>query len=392
MQRILCGVIALIPLACWPGLEHPFATPKLCLLAVAGIAVLFRWLAAPKAIRFRAGASDWLWLAWLAAVALSALLATYVSADALLLLLLPLPLAFAIERDLVPRESICNALIAGSTLLCIIAIVQFAGVDPLRALGWVPETFANPRMRVHATLGNPNFVAAWCVGMLPLAAVRASTRAGWAAVVLHLAAIVATGSRVALLALPAAAVVLILRRHKLNWRWLVAVGAILAASLWMSPARPVGTTIEGRLYLARVAASGWRQIPLTGHGPGNFELQFARQQTVWAAAHPAQSAAFAGAVDHAHNDYLEMLVELGPVGLGAFLAVLGGIAWRARRIQDDAFATGAWGGAAALAVTALVDFPLYRPAEWTLLWLFLGVLGRSKMAQNEVSSKHGGEC
>ena len=207
MQRILCGVIRANPVGVLgPGWSIRSPPPSYACSPLPVSRYCSAGLRAPKEIRFRSGASDWLWLAWLAAVALSALLATYVLVDALLLLLLPLPLAFAIEHDLVPRESICNALIAGSTILCIIAIAQFAGVDPLRALGWVPETFANPRMRVYATLGNPNFVAAWCVGMLPLAGgTHASTRAGWAAVVLHLAALLATGSRVALLAVPGGA-------------------------------------------------------------------------------------------------------------------------------------------------------------------------------------------
>ena len=121
------------------------------------------------------------------------------------------------------------------------------------------------------------------------------------------------------------------------------------------PPRPCGCRPLGRSAPPSKDAStwhawrqaGWRQIPLTpATVPAASNCSSPVNKLFGRAAHPTQSAAFAGAVDHAHNDYLEMLVELGPVGLCAFLALLGGIVWRSRRIQDDAFALGAWGGAA----------------------------------------------
>ena len=390
LDWLVYAAIALLPLACWPGLEHPFATPKLGLLALIDMALAARyWLLRPKPAQV-SRATDWAWLAWLGALALSALAAPYVSVEALLLLALPAPLALAIERGTISRERVAGAIAAGSSALAAIAVLQYAGADPLRWLGWIPETFWNPRMRVYGTLGNPDFVAAWCAGTLPLIVMAAAKRRGvgvlhalarWGPVVLHVGAILATGSRVFLLALPAAALGLLVRRAALNKWWLAMAAAIIVAAVWLSPARPLGTTIDGRLYLARVAASGWRHVPLTGHGPGAFEIQFSRLQVEWLREHPRERAAraFAGAVDHAHNDYLEMFVELGPVGLGAFFALGGLLAWSARRVGDDRPALAAWSGVAALSAVALVDFPFHRPAEWALFWMFLGILGGSKV-------------
>ena len=95
-------------------------------------------------------------------------------------------------------------------------------------------------------------------------------------------------------------------------------------------------------------------------------------------------------MDHAHNDYIEMLIELGPVGLGAFLSLCGMLIWGARRSLHDAHSRGAWGGVAALAAVALVDFPFHRPAEWALYWMLLGILGRSKIAQDEACGEIAG--
>jgi O-antigen ligase len=81
-------------------------------------------------------------------------------------------------------------------------------------------------------------------------------------------------------------------------------------------------------------------------------------------------------VDHAHNDYAEFLVEYGPVGLAAFIVVLGGAlarTWRLRNTAGDAAPyIAAAAGLAGLAALAIVDFPLHRPAEWALFWLLLG--------------------
>jgi putative inorganic carbon (hco3(-)) transporter len=403
LERLACAAIVALPLACWPGLEHTFLTPKLGLLALIDAALAARYLLSRPKSSHAAQAADWAWLAWLSAVALSALAAPYVPVEALLLLALPAPLAFALERGAISVEDVGRAIVAGSTALSLIAVLQYLGADPLRWLGWVPEAFANPRMRVYGTLGNPDFVAAWCAGTLPVVVMRAAGRRGaslrsiltvWLPVALHLAAIVATGSRVFLLALPAAAVVMLALRAPLSKWWLAAAAAVVLAAVWLSPARPLRTTVEGRLYLARVAASGWRHIPLAGYGPGAFEFQFARRQVEWLREHSAAGAAgaaFAGAVDHAHNDYIEMLIELGPVGLGAFFSLSGVLVWRARRNRHDANSQGAWGGVAALAVVALVDFPFHRPAEWVLYWMLLGILGRSRTTQSEVSERIGGE-
>lgn len=386
LERLACGAIALLPLACWPGIEQPFVSPKLCLLAVADVALVLRCLLPLPHPGRPAGASDWWWLLWFAALAVSALAAPYVSMDKLWLVVLPAPLAFALDRGLISSERLCRAVIVGSTCLCAIAVLQYTGADPVRWLGWMPEAFANPRMRVYGTLGNPDFVAAWCAGTLPLVlAWRRPDRwprvAWWVISALHFGAMAATGSRVFLVAASAAAATMLARRAAVSRWWLAAAAVTAAIVVWISPARPLATTIEGRLYLARVSWSGWRDIPLTGHGPGGFEAQFARRQAAWVEAHPGKGTAFAGAVDHAHNDYLEMLIELGPVGLGAFLALSGALVWSARRARGDAISPGAWAGAASLAAVALVDFPFHRPAEWTLFWILLGTISQSRIAR-----------
>jgi putative inorganic carbon (HCO3(-)) transporter len=348
--------VFLLPLVCWPDLEHPFSTPKMWLLGCLDAGLAVRYLLA----RRRPAAGDWPWLVWLGSLGLTALVAPYVSLEALLLMLLPVPLIWAVRGT-------GRALVLGSVVESAIVVLQYLQLDPLQWLGWHPEIFAASRMRVYGTLGNPDFVAAWLCATLPLYAGMRGRKYALAAM-LQLAAIFATGSRMFVLTLPVAAAVLALRSARLRKWWVVGL-PVAAALLLVSPTRSLSVTVEGRLHLVRVAASHWRDIPVLGYGPGSFGARFAE----WRAG--AAATRFDGAVDHAHNDYVEFWVEYGPIGLCAFLALCGWLMARAWRLRAPGTA-GAWAAAASLLAIALVDFPFHRPAEWGLYWLVLGILGK----------------
>ncbi len=119
---------------------------------------------------------------------------------------------------------------------------------------------------------------------------------------------------------------------------------------------------------------GVAEFPVFGTGLGTF-----RYVEVWRRQEepmdPAAAAAARpvplenGMFDHAHNDYLEMLVEGGGVGLVLLLAVLVLVfraAWRARDDRTDALRAGlAAGGLCALTAVAahsFVDFGMHTPA------------------------------
>lgn len=197
-RRAALGVIALLPLAAWPGLERPFSTPKLYLL-VAAVLLLgpFAWMAqtrrrtqAAAATAARDGSTsdapaspvratatddrlDWprrvVPLLWLASWSWSALLGDIVSLDALLLALaagLFALILIALDPD---DAALAAALAGGSTGVAAVAVAQWLGVDPFALAGWVaPVTGASPRLRVYATLGNPNFVAALLAAAVPV--------------------------------------------------------------------------------------------------------------------------------------------------------------------------------------------------------------------------------
>lgn len=380
---MLAGVF-LLPLACWPDFDRPFSTPKLFLLAVLATAALADLglqsvaLRHDSAGRFRAPAFPWPMALWVGAIGLSAVLAPLVSLRAMLVVLLPLPLFLAAASGRLDAGRLVRAVAWASAFQAAIVLLQWLGFDPLRALGWHADVSGSERMRVYGTFGNPNFVAAWLSATLPLVLPVHGRMSPWTAAVLVLqaSAILLTGSRVLLLALPAAFAVHTLaggRSLPGRWWWIAGPGLTVLA-VWVSPARPLGVTVEGRYYLVRMTAAHLRDVPLTGHGPGSFASRFAGWQVDYfreqGGAAPARR--FAGTADHAHNDYLEYWVEYGFAGLAAFLLLAGWLfarAWSSTSTEGVA----ALAGAAALVAVALADFPLHRPAESALAWMLLGV-------------------
>lgn len=384
LQNFLRLALVLLPLVCWPDLAHPFSTPKLALILLLD-AIAVALLAARRG--GSSGTPVWPALVWVTAVSASVLLSHYASQPALLLALAPIPLFWACARGLLAPVPLAAGVALGSALESLIALLQSIGADPLRLLGWHPESFPSPRMRVYGTLGNPDFVAAWCCATLPavyftfVERARSRRAAGFGAVLVavQFCAILATGSRAALPVLAVQAVVLAACRAH-GWKRWLAMAPLAALVLLLPGSRTLAETLQGRLYLARVSVSQTGRIPPAGYGPGSFEPQFSLLQVQWLHNHGTGNARFVGIADHAHNDYLEFLVEYGPLGLCAFLAVCCRVlaaAWQLRRFPFGGAAAPAAATFAALVALACFDFPLHRPAEWTLFWLSAGVvLGR----------------
>jgi len=117
-----------------------------------------------------------------------------------------------------------------------------------------------------------------------------------------------------------------------------------------------------------------RNFPLTGTGLGTYELAYAPYK-------PQRYGALI--VDHAHNDYLELISEVGVAGFAPWLAFYLSFflftmhAWFKRRNHFSRF-LGAGGlvAATAMLVHSLADFNLQIPANAMLLFLIMGLTWR----------------
>jgi O-antigen ligase len=384
LRRAAVAMTALLPLIFIPGIERPFSTPKLYLLggfvAVAGFLFLlggpFRCPDIPR--KFLPSL-----IVWAGALVGSAVFGEFLSPRALFLSFFSIGWFLLVMAVRPNPLYLAKAIAISCGVLAVIALLQFSGLDPFRVFGWATPVFGSPRMRVFGTLGNPNFVAAVLVAGLPLCvllALRLQPRVlTFTTIFLPTAAIIATGSRAAIAALLAALLwVAILRKFR-AWRLFAAAVLVVAVILPFLPSRSLADTLDGRLYIWKVAIPHLWERPLFGFGPGAFEPKFIEWETAyWREGRgSADQRRFTGLQDHAHNDYLEVFVDsgfVGAFGFGSLLASFLVFAYHRSKKSTGGLSIAASSGVAALMAVAMVDFPLQRPAELFFFWTLMTIV------------------
>lgn len=197
-----------------------------------------------------------------------------------------------------------------------------------------------------------------------------------------LAAVIVSLSRMGFLATLVAGVAvttggLLLRRRKARvpvWMWTLPAIFLLLIVLFFTTGALVtrfgdspsagDITADGR---AQIWSESWqlvRAFPVTGSGLGTFER----------ALYPFRRSMPTAAVDYAHNDYLQLLAELGIPGFLLAMALAARIFERAftafRSSRMPWLGLGLMAALIAGAVHSLVDFNLYIPANaLTTAWI-----------------------
>lgn len=383
LVRFLLFVSFFLPLVSAPGLASTFSNPKLILLGSAlalGLPVaallrvaLFRFPFPFEAVLFL----------WLISLSLSAILGVVVSTTALLIQLFGVGWLVLVALVQPRAEALAGAIILSGAAISIVALLQWLGIDPFVLAGWMPLGIGNQRMRVYATFGSPNFVAAFLTSLVPLTIglsrrLRPSNgrlaQLVLAILGLELLAIAATGSRAPVLGLLAGAVCwVLLNPARVIWKTWAAILCLCLALVGLSPARSLTTTVAGRVYLWRITAHHIGDAPLFGLGPGAFEAFFPRWETHWWQ-QGRSSGIVAGLEDHAHNDYLEIWVEQGTFGLLSFLGIVTVFFLRAKQSLHSnlELLAGSAASVASMLAVALVDFPFHRVEECFLFWTLVG--------------------
>jgi len=143
--------------------------------------------------------------------------------------------------------------------------------------------------------------------------------------------------------------------------------------------RWMGGSMAYRTIVWQNALEMVREKPLKGFGAGTFSVYY-----------PAYSRkAFVDSVydmskqiQRAHNDYVQLTVELGLIGCSIFLAAIfyglllavGITSSRKTSEYERIYAIGSSGGVIAFIVTGLFSFPLYRAIPVLIVFLYLGIL------------------
>ncbi len=138
-----------------------------------------------------------------------------------------------------------------------------------------------------------------------------------------------------------------------------------------------------RLDIYRDSLRMWLTHPVFGFGLGTFSWVFPAYQSFW----------ISGLVAHAHNDYIELLVETGLIGSGLIvwflISVLRiGLKKISRGSKEGAtISVGVLAAIAGLLVHGLFDFNLHIPANATLFFVLCGILLSSSSSSRSRSSR-----
>lgn len=160
-------------------------------------------------------------------------------------------------------------------------------------------------------------------------------------------------------------------------RWLFPVALPLIALLALAPvqailrfAAPDQISGDGRLAIWRDTLRLIRAYPWTGCGLGAFERAFSQFRTY----------APDNTVDYAHNDYLQILAELGWPGAVVVVVLAAWILWSVvsvvigrRSARNWELAVGILGSIVAIGLHSLTDFNLYIPANALVLACLAGI-------------------
>ena len=316
------------------------------------------------------------------------------------------------------RYRIAGAFAVTSVLMMAHALLQASGIDPFELLVGRPVQ-ATGRWRAFTTTGNPNWTAAYLAATAPLVARvgRASRVFEWLVWTLFGAAVLATGSRLALIALLSAAAAWWWGRRSITsgnakqpgvhgvgpskQRYLVGslvvlLGVAVSAQIVIRFGSALWTrwqdlgSIFGRLIHFGAALTLIGKSPWTGHGLDHFRLMLPEglQGFLPSLGVTWQDRIPRTLTTHVHNDFLETGVEAGIVG-AILLVLLWVLALRRTLVrhrlqewvrQGSNFrqriplepALGAC--LIALGVLALGSVPLRTPSTALLFWIVLALV------------------
>jgi putative inorganic carbon (HCO3(-)) transporter len=405
----VAGLLLVLPLFFWRGFTEQFSTPKSFLtksLIIAGLAVWALGVKRPALPRGKTSLALPLLVFCFAALVscLNSPVPRFSLLEVELALCGPAWVLVLVSWDRGESSLHRLAMLTGAAgaLVAGIALLQRLGYDPLLLGGYhVNWGTMVARMRLYSTLGNPNFVGGYLIGAIfPALALAAVSKARWAtgswlglAAVMG-SAIIATGSRGAWFGLAAGLAVAawIVRKNSSARKEVREPGARadgkihgIAALLGYGPtalliltlAERIVAQLHGRVYLWRFSWPIFTEHPILGSGWGTYQLLYLDFQAKFLAAHPNDLGYWTNN-RLLHNDPLQLLLEAGLFGFGAFVWLLWEYAREARRVLWEV--PGPWirygiaasaGGVTAVLADSLFNFQFAVAPTFMLLFTLL---------------------
>ena len=139
------------------------------------------------------------------------------------------------------------------------------------------------------------------------------------------------------------------------------IGAFIAVSWTLYHFKK--DSADGRFLMWRVACEAIVENRGIGTGLGSFPAQYANAQAHYLETGTAQERYVAGCPPYAFNEYLQIGVEQGLIGLALFLFLIGYLIYQGTKRRMY----GATGALLSLGVFAFASYPLQLPEFWVLL-------------------------
>ena len=140
---------------------------------------------------------------------------------------------------------------------------------------------------------------------------------------------------------------------------------------------------NGRLLLWKVTGQAIREQPWTGTGTGGFPAAYAEAQAEYFTSGKASETEMmvAGCPEYGFNEFLQIGLEQGLVGLMVFVLLLSYSLFRGMKNRQ----AGAAGGILALMVFSLASYPLQLPEFWVVLVVLMGVANSNTPVDADIS-------
>jgi O-antigen ligase len=270
------------------------------------------------------------------------------------------------------REKLAATITTVGTIEAIYVLWQAIAGDPLLPVQDVPG-----KWRMFGTFGNPNWTGEFLAVAILVTYGRQAARftiTGALSLAVMSAALCATFARGAWLSMAVGIAAIAWCRRDAFWpalrRALIASAGMVAATAGLLILRPDAwryltdlQSIRGRFWIWLVTArmiwdASW------GVGLGSFGRKFPEVQArLLETAFGRRFLHQASFPHQAHNDYLQLVAEVGILALPVLAVLVRRIVARGPALARDPIALGFWAGLLALMVNALVASPFYLPGS-----------------------------